>query len=330
MNQMSTNDTATESNHCARCHTALETGDLRCAICGQSAPHKTDGVNKPITVKILRCTGCGAAIAYDPKHQAPACSFCGDVVKIESVTDPVEQTEHYLPFTVTADEARAALKSWLSSRGWFRPSDLTTGARLTELKPLWWVAWVFDADAFVSWTADSNHGARRSAWAPHSGQNNIQFDDILVSASRGLSNSEVAAISPGMNLASKQVDPAGADGNPTLEQFDVQRSQARREVAAAIRSLAINEAKQRFIPGSNFRNVNVSIVLRKLITHRLSLPAYVLAYRYKDRLYRVVICGQDKRLIVGTWPKSVFKMAAVALAVVLIGIVVLALIAAGS
>ncbi|QEF96406.1 hypothetical protein Mal15_04340 [Stieleria maiorica] len=312
---------------CGRCESPLETGDLRCAICGQAALDAQADVPKKLAVQILRCTGCGAAIAYDPKHQAPSCSFCGDVVKVESIDDPMEQTEHYLPFTVTPDEARAALRGWLDSRGWFRPSDLSASAQLTQLKPLWWVAWVFDADAFVSWAADSNEGSGRSDWAPHSGQNEIHFDDILVSASRGLSVREAAAISPGMNLATKRAAPEGAVRDATLEQFDVQRSQARQEVSAAIHRMAAERAQNHFIPGTRFRNVHVAIVLRRLVTRRLSLPAYVLAYRYKENLYRVVICGQDKRLMVGTSPKSLLKMIAVALMVGVIALVILGIMA---
>ena len=322
------NETITEKKHCSRCESPLEKGDLRCAICGQAAPIEDATDQKQMVVKILRCTGCGAAIAYDPKNQAPSCSFCGDVVKVESIEDPMEQTDHYLPFTVTEDEARHALRQWLGSRGWFRPSDLSSSAQLTKLKPLWWVAWVFDADAFVSWSADSNEGSGRSAWAPHSGQNNVHFDDILVSASRGLSANEVAAISPGMNLASKRERPEGADERAMIEQFDVQRSQARQQVSSAIYQMAAERAKQHFIPGTRFRKVNVALVLRRLVTRRISLPAYVLAYRYKDRLFRVVICGQDKRLVIGTSPKSLVKMIGVALAVAAILLVLLLIMAA--
>ncbi len=309
---MNSDDTAPPV--CSRCETPLEPGDLRCAVCGQASPHEVTR-NEKVIVQVLRCTGCGASVAYDPKHQAPLCSFCNSVVKVETIEDPMEQTEGYLPFTVSKDQSRVALRNWLGSLGWFRPSDLKSAAILEELRPLWWVAWVIDAESMVSWAADSNAGSHRSAWAPHSGQTHVSFNSILASASRGLSDSEAAAVTPGVDLGSVRAKPEGAE-NPTLEQFDLQRSQARQQVGAALRRLAAEHVQRSQIPGSRFRNVRVSVVVRKLITRRLSLPAYVLAYRYKNDLYRVVICGQDVRMIVGKAPYSMAKIILVAAAVV--------------
>ena len=304
---------ATLVSCCAACGTPLEKGDLRCAICGKSAPPQIAAAVATV-IKILRCTGCGAAVAYDPSKRAPSCSFCDSVVEVETLEDPMEQTEGYLPFKVTPDEAKAQLQTWLASLGWFRPSDLSTSARLQELRPLWWVAWVFDADSLVSWAADSNHGSGRSAWAPHSGTAEFVFDDILASASRGLSDAEVNGVTSGYDLATVQSEPQGAD-NATVEQFDLQRSQARKQVATALKQLAASRVQQGEIPGTRFRKVQISLVVRNLVTRRLSFPAYVMAYRYKGDLYRVVINGQDKTLLVGKAPYSMAKIMLVVAAV---------------
>ena len=50
-------------------------------------------------------------------------------------------------------------------------------------------------------------------------------------------------------------------------------------------------------------------------TRRVAVPTYVLAYRYRSRLYRVLVHGQRAELVLGKAPVSPFKVALVALAV---------------
>lgn len=317
----------TSTAHCERCETPLEGGDLRCSICGQAAPQQSIA-REHVEVQILRCTGCGAAVAYDPEHQAPSCSFCGEVVELQTIEDPMEQSNGFLPFTVDRDDARRALRNWLGTLGWFRPSDLKSAARLEQLRPLWWVGWLFDAEALVSWSGDSNVDSRRSSWAPHAGQVAMNFDDILVSASRGLTDQEVQSTGPGYDLRTAREEPLGAE-DATIEQFDLQRSQARYEIVKAIQVIASDRVRTQQIPGSRHRNVNASVLLRALVTRRLSFPAWVLAYRYKNRLYRVVVCGQDGMHVAGDAPLSFAKILLVgigiiAIAVAMVGVAIIA------
>jgi hypothetical protein len=303
---------ATPVTTCERCESQLEIGDLRCAICSQAAPAVAD--SRTVTeIEVHRCDGCGAALRYDVEVQAPSCGYCGSVMRLETLQDPMEQTQAFLPFTTDARQAQGALREWLATLGRFRPSDLKATARIDTLRPLWWVAWVFDATALISWTADSDAGSYRSDWAPHAGQAEMEFDGIAVSASRGLSEAETDALEHDYDFSTARPEPAGASG-AAVEQFDVQRSLARGRVMSAIDQLAAERVGQRHVPGHRFRNVHVTALLRGLITRRLALPAYVLVYRYRGKRYRAVISGQRARVVFGTAPYSVAKIAATAAA----------------
>ena len=94
-----------------------------------------------------------------------------------------------------------ALAGWLSNSGFFRPADLATRASVDSLKPLWWPGWEFDVMVEVSWTADTDAGAQRSAWAPHSGEAKFVLRNILVSASRGLTDRRTTACSTSATCA---------------------------------------------------------------------------------------------------------------------------------
>ena len=188
---------------CARCETALEDGDLRCAICAlplpdAARPHVTDG---PVRAQILRCGDCGAAVGFAPEARAPRCGFCGATMAIEQPVDPVEAARLCLPFAVDRTAAESALRGWLGTRGWFAPRALAGEAVLESLTPLSWAAWLVSAEARVAWAADSDAGAQRSAWAPHAGEASLAFRDIVVPASRGLRDVEARLLIPYYDLA---------------------------------------------------------------------------------------------------------------------------------
>jgi hypothetical protein len=266
-----------------------------------------------VQVQVLRCQGCGAAVSYDAKVQAPRCAFCDSVMALEAPQDPLEEPEAFLPFQVTPGEARVALKRWLGSLGWFRPDDLRSESRVETLRPLVWVGWVFDVETLASWTADSNQGSHRSSWAPHSGQVEVDFQNVLVSASRGLTEPETLAITEGYDLAT--AGPLGElPPGTTVERFQVQRSHARRRIVHAVEDSARERIERAHVPGSSRRNVRVAVLIRGLVTKRLGMPAYVLAYRYRGKLYRVVVSGQDESFVTGAAPYSWLKITLVVLA----------------
>jgi hypothetical protein len=305
---------------CRRCESPLEGGDLRCAICGLPAVAPAAASIEEPSVQVLRCNGCGAAVAYHAEAQAPRCDFCGEVMELETLEDPIEQAEVFVRFRVTPEQARAALDAWLGSRGFFRPSDLRARAKIHALKPLWWAGWMFDADVLMSWAADSDAGSRRSSWAPHAGQEPVAMRRVVVPASRGLHDEECAALIPHYDVADATAQPEEAWREATVEQFVLQRSSARRVLQEALRSTAAGHAAGR-IPGSTHRNLRVEVLPTRLDTRHLAFPAYVLAYRYRDRLYRAIVHGQDPGCVTGASPLSLARVVAVVAAV--IGVVAL-------
>jgi len=295
---------------CDRCESVISDDDLRCPICNLTTPVSRSADRTGAVVDILRCSGCGAAMTYQVAKRAAACAFCGSVLEVELPADPMEEAEGRLPFTVDSATARQAFATWLGSLGWFRPGDLRSSARLQTIQPLRWVGWVFDAHAEVSWAADTDADARRSEWAPHSGRNEFVYDDVVIPATRGLTREEVAQLLPSYDLASI-AETTDLVADATIEQFDIPRSTARARVVEAVNRLARRRLEERHLPGRRVRNLRMSTILRGLEARRVTFPAWVLAYRYKDRLFRTVLSGQDEGCLKGEAPYSIPRIAAV-------------------
>ncbi len=315
---------AVVSAGCSRCGSPLEAGDLRCAVCALPVPAAPATVERP-RVQILRCSWCGAAIAFDARHQAPACGFCGSVMQLERPVDPVEAAALRVPFVVDRETATASLRRWLAMRGYFAPRTLLDEAVLESLTPLCWAAWIVNAEATVTWTADSDAGSERSAWAPHAGQTRQTFGDIVVPASRGLRPAECAVLAPYYDVSQAvAVDTPAISGEvPALiESFDVQRSAARREVHRAIEALARRRVRDHEIPGRSYRKVRVACLLERQTTARVALPAWVLAYRFRGRPYRAIVHGQRPDLVYGSSPIDWAKVAKLAGAVLSVALAI--------
>ena len=83
---------------------------------------------------------------------------------------------------------------------------------------------------------------------------------------------------------------------------------ARQTIASALERVALRNASQ-WVPGSRQRKLSVAVLPRRLSSERLAFPAYVLAYRYRGKLYRAVVNGQDAGIVTGKAPYSIARIA---------------------
>jgi len=119
-------------------------------------------------------------------------------------------------------------------------------------------------------------------------------------------------------------------GKPAKQTAEQQRTSAGlTKLDAFIRGLVTERLRKESIPGRRFRNVHAALVVRKLVTRRFAFPCWVLAYRYRSELYRVVISGHNADCLVGSAPYSAAKIVGVvcggALVLALVSWLVLAL-----
>jgi hypothetical protein len=311
---------------CTRCRTEIEDGDLRCAICALPVPAQPMRERSEYA-QILRCTECNAAVAFDAEARAPRCGFCSATMVIEQPVDPIEVARVRIPFLVEREQAEASLRGWLGNRGYFAPRTLRDDAVLESLTPLCWAGWLVNAEATVAWTADSDAGARRSAWAPHAGQLPVRFDAIVVPASRGLDHDECRLLVPYYDVGKAVPVEASITGEvpAMIESFDAQRSAARHIVQRAIDATARTRVEPS-IPGRRYRNVHVACLLERQTTDRVALPAWVLAYRYRGATYRAIVHGQRPEVVFGSSPIDWAKVARLVGAIAALIAVILALV----
>lgn len=312
---------------CTVCGGLVDEEDLFCGTCGTESPKRTT-TQLPATAMAthsFQCSGCGAAMSYSAEAAALRCPFCGST-KLEKGKDhKVIAPAKVLRFEISEEEARKTLREAVG-KGFWRPPDLSEKAVIRNMVPVYVPYWVFGAEVFTYWTADTSQtpiGASGD-WYPLSGEHRARYEGVLVGASGALSPHETSQLCPfDMQQA---VPPTEVDlDNFTVEQFNVARKYARPLAQSGLESLEREAVERKFVPAQS-RNVKVNLRIQNMRSEPLLLPVWIMAYQYQDETYRFLVNGQTGRST-GHGPVSyhrLFMILGIVLAVALgIGILVI-------
>lgn len=316
---------------CQVCHALLDEEDLFCANCGTESPHRPGGNQAAVMTATHNfvCAGCGASMSYDARSQALRCPFCGSDNLSEDHDTKVLKPKAVVPFQVPLRDAEAHLRRWLAS-SWWRPGDLAQAAVIERLTQVYVPYWVFAARTFTYWTADTSQvpmGARGN-WAPVAGEHRSEYTGLLIGASSVLTPAETNAICPYDLQAA--VPPEQVDLESIVyEQFRVQRKYARAQAQQGLEELE-RQACRQYVPG-NARNVHVNVRTEGLTSQPMLLPVWIMAYRYRDQVFRFLVNGQSGKST-GTAPTSLPKVVGVTFAIIagVALLILLALICSGA
>jgi hypothetical protein len=168
--------------------------------------------------------------------------------------------------------------------------------------------WVFDATTHTYWTADTSQtpAGARGDWYPLFGEHHGAYSDLLVGGSAALTPAETAALIPFDTGAGVPPDEVDLE-NITFERFGVPRKYARPMARSGLEWLE-TQAVAPQIPGRN-RNLKVNVRITDLSSRPMLLPVWVVAYRYRDEVFRFLVNGQTGRST-GKAPLSWRKIAA--------------------
>jgi len=294
-------------------------------------------------VKEVQCDTCGAISEHDPKMAASDCAFCGsDQLHLYNATEDLIRPESVLPFEVAKDKAAGDFKGWVAGL-WFRPNALKQLARLAKVDGVYIPCWTFDANTRSHWRADAGHyyyetehytemvdgkpqrktrQVRKTRWVPASGSRRDTFDDVLISASKGLDQSLFQGLLP-FNL-----DLLRGYNTQFLAGFTAERYQVNLEGGFSIAKSQMNDTIRSNcasdVPGDTQRNLRVTSTFSDETFKHVLLPIWIAAYDYQGKVYRYLVNGQTGKLH-GTAPYSAFKIAGAIIAAILVVLIIVAI-----
>jgi hypothetical protein len=221
--------------------------------------------------------------------------------------------DRVVPFAVSQQDALSRLRQWLGASFW-RPGDLARAAVVTHLTQVYVPYWVFSARTFTYWTADTGQtpAGARGDWYPLAGENRANYSGLLVGASSVLTPAETHAICPFDLAVAVRPDQVDLE-NVVYEQFRVQRKYARPLAQSGLEQEE-RQACAKYVAG-RCRNLKVNLRVEELTGEPVLLPVWIMAYQYRDKLFRFLVNGQTGQCT-GHAPTSYKKIAAVVAAVI--------------
>ncbi len=320
---------AEQTTRCEVCGSLIDEDDLFCANCGTEAPKPAGATEASLPGNVSRiathnfsCTGCGASMSYDAAARALRCPFCGCTeMEQQEAEQKVLRPQGVVPFEIGHAEAEETLRRWLG-RGFWRPGNLAREAAVVDVTAVYVPYWAFSAKTHTYWTADTSRtpAGARGDWFPLFGEHRGRYDAMLVGAGQALTAEETTALCPFDLEKAVPVEQVDLE-NVTVEQFGLPRKYARVRARRNLQESERTICQQRYVPGKA-RNVHVNVRIESMVGRPVLLPVWIMAYRYRDSVYRFLINGQTGRTT-GQAPVSVAKMVAAVGLAVLGGIVLL-------
>ncbi len=330
--------------HCAFCGSdtpipRLDAEALRAAVREQdylAALAREESGGEIEETRTVACDACGAQVEFDPANHATECPFCATPLVADPSPDRHIRPQALLPFAITRDAARAVIGEWLAGL-WFAPNGLRRYARTdSRLTGVYTPYWTFDArtetayagqrgDVYVVQTSGPDGKPRQSTrvrWTPRSGRLRRAFDDVLVLGATSLPREDTDALAP-WDLSA--LEPYNRDylAGFRAESYTVPLRDGYAG-ARGIMDARIQRDVRGAIGGDQQRVERIDTRVSDVTFKHVLLPVWLGAYRYRNRVYRIVINGRTGA-VRGGRPYSAWKIAfAVVAALALAGLIAVA------
>jgi len=271
------------------------------AALARIAEQRAERVDDAFTAHEVRCTSCGATVQFVGTLTSQHCPYCGTPLQLADVHDAGEgiAVDGVLAFQVTRDGAQKQLHAWVRSR-WFAPTRFKRQDLVEKLSGIYTPYWTYDAMTFTRYTGQrgehywvtvgtgkNRRRVRKTRWYPAAGDFQLFFDDLLVVATRDLPKQRVDALEPWPLYRCVPFTRELLAGF-FARTYDLELDDGFQEADARIAAAIESEVRQRI--GGDTQRIHSIETRHDAITYKhLLLPVWMLAYRFRQKVYQVVI-----------------------------------------
>lgn len=282
---------------------------------------------KPSDEHAIRCDSCGGEVIFQGTLTSTSCPYCASPLQREKIHDAPTRiaVDGVIPFLIDEQTAARLIRDWVRSLWWAPNAFLRQGAR-GKFNGVYLPFFTYDAmtstyfaglrgDHYYVTVGEGNEKRteRRTRWTSIDGEFSRFFDDVLIVAARDQS----LRLSRGLDpwplerlVPFKQELLAGYFARtydiPLEDGFHSARNIMESAISAEVRQRIGGDEQSVTSQKSNYSAVTFKHLL---------LPVWLLAYRYRDAPYRVMINAVTGQ-VSGERPYSPWKIGFAILVVV--------------
>ncbi len=352
-----------EQPACSRCGAKLDfapgTSALLCPYCGYKQPilqpqaqaveHdyrsflEKAGIEKESSQPHrIKCEQCGAQTTLPAESAAAICPFCGANMVFAGEVSRLIKPDALLPFKISAKQAHECFRRWIQSL-WLAPNSLKKYFQADGgLSGVYIPFWTYDCDTTTSYIGERGdyyyttenapvivngrstlrpRRVRHTRWSRAGGLVQNSFDDILILASKSLARDYADRLEP-WDLANLVPYADEYLSGFRAEAYQISISQGF-EAARQVMALGIENSIRRDIGGDEQRIHSTQTQYGKISFKHILLPVWLSAYRYRDKIYRILINARTGE-VQGDRAYSYWKIAGLVLfGLLLLGMLIL-------
>lgn len=268
----------------------------------------------------IRCESCGGEAIFQGTLTSSQCPYCASPLQRDKIHDAPSRiaVDGVLPFQVPETKAAQRLRDWVRSL-WWAPNEFLRQGANGKFNGVYLPYFTYDALTFTRYagqrgdyyyvtvgSGNNRRTERRIRWSYTDGEFNRFFDDLLVIAVRHQNEALARSLEPWpleTCIPFTQQVLAGFFARTYDVPLDEGFATARQRMEAALAA----DVRQRI--GGDVQNVTSQQTNYSAVTFKhLLLPVWLLAYRYREKTYRVMINAVTGE-VTGERPYSVVKIA---------------------
>jgi predicted RNA-binding Zn-ribbon protein involved in translation (DUF1610 family) len=267
----------------------------------------------------IRCNSCGAEVVFQGTLTSSQCPYCACPLQRDKIHDAPTRVpvDAVLPFQVEEPDAANRLRRWVRSL-WWAPNEFLQQGANGKFNGIYLPYYTYDAMTFTRYAGQrgdyyyvtvgegkDQRQERRTSWSFRSGEFERFFDDVLIIAATGQSESLIQSLEPWPLencIPFTQQLLAGFYART----YDVSLEDGFQVARRRMESVLTGDVRQRI--GGDEQNITSQKTSYSQITFKhLLLPVWLLAYRYREKSYRVIINAVTGE-VCGERPYSIWKI----------------------